>query len=174
MISRIFKVSHNFAFLSWGFIINTGWLDICKISRIISRSIFIFIVSLISILGVSCLVFSKLSNPLIVDVVSSLLILHYMNEVIAIQGSTPSSFLPNWLSSRGLIVINDWVYLWGSTVMVWFLLVVIEVPRADWLEQLARDWHVFSYQVWIGPIIKQKRRLYIVLLLWSYIPLPCT
>lgn len=174
MIPWVFKVSHNFAFLCSCFIVYAWRLYISEISCIIARSIFVFIVILVQILCVLCLVFSKLCDPLVVYVVAGLSILHYMNEVIAVKHAS-SSFLPSWFNRRSLIVFNDRVYLRCSTVVMLIFLVIIEVARANWLEQLPRDWHVLSYQIWIGPIVKHKGRLLrFVLLLWTNVSLPCT
>jgi hypothetical protein len=175
MIPWIFKVCNNFAFLCSCLVIYTGRFNISKVSRIIVRCIFIFIVILV--LCILCLIFPKLSDPSVVDVVTRLSILHYMYEVVAVQRrSTSSSILSSWLS-RGwlLIIFNCRSCLRSSTVVMVIFLVVIEVARTHWLEQLPRDWHVLANQIWIGPIIKHKRRLIrLVLLLWTYKSLPCT
>jgi len=174
MIAWGFKVSHNFAFLCSCFIVYAWRLNISEISCIIAQSIFVFIVILVQILCVLCLVFSKLCDPLVVYVVTGLPILHYMNEIIAVKHAS-SSFLPSWFNGRSLIVFNDWVYLRCSTVVMLIFLMIIEVSRADWLEQLPRDRHVLSYQIWIGPIVKHKGRLLrLILLLWTNVSLPCT
>lgn len=174
MIPWVFKVSHNFAFLCSCFIVYAWRLYISEISCIIARSIFVFIVILVQILCVLCLVFSKLCDPLVVYVVAGLSILHYMNEIIAVEHAA-SSFLPSWFNGRGLIVFNDWVHLRCSSVVMLIFLVIIEVARADWLEQLPRNRHVLSNQIWIGPIVKHKGRLLgLVLLLWTDESLPCT
>ena len=177
MITGIFKVSHNFAFLRSCFVIYTRWFNISKVSRIIvGWCLFVFIVILVLTLCVLCMVFPQLCYPLVVDIVPRLPILHYMNEVVAVESHpTSPSFLPSWLGRRWLIFINDWICLRGGTVVMLILMVVVEVSRANWLEQLARDWHVLSNQIRIGPIIKQKRRLLrLVLLLWADISLACT
>jgi len=174
MIPWVFKVSHNFAFLCSCLIIYAWRLQISEISCIIVRSIFVFIVILVQILCVLCMVFPKLCDPLVVYVVAGLSILHYVNEVIAVEHTT-SSFFPSWFNRRSLIVFNDRIHLRGSTVVMLIFLVIIEVARAYWLEQLPRDWHVLSNQIWIGPIVKHKRRLLrLVLLLWTDVSLPCT
>ena len=174
MIPRVFKVSHNFAFLCSCFVIYARRLDISEISRIIVGCIFVFIVILVLILYVLSMVISKFCDPLVVDVVTSLSILHYMNEIIAVKHAS-SSFLPSWFNGRSLIVFNDRIYLRCSSVVMLIFLVIIEVARADWLEQLPRDWHVLSNQFGIGSIVKHKGRLLrLVLLLWPDISLSCT
>lgn len=174
MIPRVFKVSHNFAFLCSCFVIYARRLDISEISRIIVGCIFVFIVILVLILYVLSMVISKFCYPLVVDVVTRLSILHYMNKIIAVEDTT-SSFLSSWLGRRLLIVINHWIHLRCSTVMMLIFIVIIEVARADWLEQLPRDWHVLSNQFRIGSIVKHKGRLLrFVLLLRPDISLSCT
>ena len=150
MISSVFKISHNLPLLCTRLIIDAWRFNISCLICFLKIVILFITIFFIYLFGESSVVVSKFYNPLVVDIVTCLLILHYMYEIIAIQDWTSSAII---LSCTSILAFN-------SLIIVSSLGIIIKVSRADLLQHLPWNTQMFLDSFCVASIVYYEWRLY--------------